>query len=147
MNMNLWERSRVAGAFGVIVICIGTVFAAILRISTAQESEMNLVNLQGRWTLESIDGKIVETSRDVFFELRGSTITGFDGCNSFGGPLDSPTRIRASQRSCGDDYVALPLDLSNPLAQLRAAHVKNDRLILTLPGDQGTAVLRHSALD
>jgi hypothetical protein len=118
--------------------------AAVLRESTAQDAEMNPSELQGRWTLESIDGEKVDTPKDVFFEIRGEVLTGFDGCNSFGGPLETPSMIRTGQRSCVGDYVALPLDLSDPLPQLRAAYLSDgDRLSVPLPGDRGVAVLRR----
>jgi META domain len=120
------------------------VAAGVFRHSTAQDTEMNPSELQGRWTLESIDGEKVETAQDVFFEIRGENLTGFDGCNSFGGPLGAPERIRSGQRSCVGDYVALPLDLSDPLAQLSAAQLgEGDRLTVPLAGDRGVAVLRR----
>lgn len=93
--------------------------------------------------LESIDGREVEPKPEIYFEIDGRTLTGFDGCNTFGGSLDAPENLRMTQRACADPGPRLPLDLEDPLAQLEGAKLDGDTLELPLPDGSGTATLRR----
>lgn len=100
--------------------------------------------LQGRWVLESINGQLTGSGTKVYFEIDGLTITGFDGCNKFGGRLDAPSRIRMTQRGCASDRLRLPLELPDPRSQLNAAKVTGEKLKLPLPGGKGEAGFRRA---
>lgn len=105
--------------------------------------DMDVSGLQGRWTLESIDGKPVDAPTPIYFEIDGLTITGFDGCNNFGGRLDQPAGLRKSQRACLAEGPRLPLDFSDPWAHLERATVSNNTLVLPLPEGSGHARLHR----
>lgn len=106
-----------------------------------------ITELQGKWVLESIGGRPVDTEREVYFELTDRTLTGFDGCNRFGGSLDRPEAFRRTQRACPEDAVSLPLDLTDPLPQLESSKLAGETLELVLSGDRGTALLRRQSGD
>jgi len=108
--------------------------------SGAAGDAMDMSKLQGRWVLESISGQPVSSGDELYFEIEGMTITGFDGCNKFGGSLDAPERMRMTQRGCVSDTPRLPLELSDPRPQLEAAKVTGEELTLPLPGGTGDAV-------
>jgi heat shock protein HslJ len=108
--------------------------------SAAAGDAMDMSKLQGRWVLESIGGQPVSAGDEIYFEIDGMTITGFDGCNKFGGSLDAPDRLRMTQRGCVSDRPKLPLELSDPRSQLDAATVTGEQLTLPLPGGPGEAV-------
>ena len=36
----------------------------------------------------------MKASEPIFFEIDGLVIRGFDGCNSFGGRLNSPSKLK-----------------------------------------------------
>jgi len=101
--------------------------------------------LNGRWVLEAIDGKTVRMEKgQIYFEISGDTITGYDGCNRFGGSIGQPASIRKGQIGCPAESVLLPLDLSNLTPQLRRAVVSGDILTLPLTLDKGEARFRRS---
>lgn len=101
---------------------------------------MDIDALQGRWTLISINAENVVTDQDVWFELKGTRIVGFDGCNNFGGDLSSSRPLRKSQRGCEDDSFEFPLDLSRPVEQLNRATLEGDELALPMPEVEGVAL-------
>ena len=120
-------------AFWWILCLLGCVQTA------AAGDTMDMSKLQGRWVLESINGQPVSSGAEVYFEIDGMTITGFDGCNKFGGSLDAPDRMRMTQRGCVSDRPRLPLELSDPRSQLDAAKLTGEKLTLQLPGGTGEA--------
>lgn len=107
-------------------------------------AETEMKELQGKWVLESIDGNAVETTSDIYFEIDGNTISGFDGCNRFGGSLDAPERMRMTQRACPPEMPRLPLDLSAPRRQLESSRLDGDTLEVDLVDDAGTAKFRRT---
>jgi META domain len=104
---------------------------------------MDVSNLQGRWILESINGKAVESENEIYFEIDGAIITGFDGCNNFGGKLNAPASIRMNQRACISEGPRLPLELPDARSQLKAAEVSGKKLKLKLPDRKGEASFRR----
>jgi META domain len=104
---------------------------------------MDISALNGRWVLETIEGKPAAAEQDVYFQIDGQTISGFDGCNRFGGNLSQPSLMRKSQRACLAAGVALPIDLANPLPQLTSARLEGDQLVVPLPGGAGEARFRR----
>jgi hypothetical protein len=105
---------------------------------------MDPSELTGKWLLESIDGRPV-TGREIHFQIEGLTISGFDGCNTFGGRLDAPGRIRISQRACEGNAPEFPLRLEDAAAHLRTARRSGDRLDLPLWERPGIASFRRIA--
>jgi hypothetical protein len=132
-------KRRIRIAFSAAVVAGVVAFYT----SMAQESDINVAGLQGRWTLETLNGQPVELSMAVYFEIDGHTLKGFDGCNNFGGPLENPVLIRKGQRDCAGEYVSLPLDLGSPLEHLRQASVTGDVLSLPIPQGGGEATFRR----
>jgi heat shock protein HslJ len=105
---------------------------------------MDVASLQGRWVLEAVDGKSVSPDRgEIYFQITEQTISGYDGCNRFGGSLTQPGRIQKGQRGCPADTMLLPLDFSNPASQLSRATVRGERLLLPLPDGKGEAQFRR----
>ena len=96
--------------------------------------------LQGRWTLLSINGVEVDADQNAWFEIKGTLISGFDGCNNFGGDLSSSRPLRQSQRGCANDGPEFPLDLSSPMEHLKTATLNGDELVLPLNGAGETAL-------
>ena len=139
------RTARILQRFGLTSILLWGLgaWASVPNPSAAQpEPELDLETLQGRWQLESVDGLEVDASPTPYFELVGQQLRGFDGCNTFGGALGGRFGIRAGQRACPGDYVSLPLDLMDPIGQLRRADRTNGVLTLPLPGGEGVAILR-----
>lgn len=88
-------------------------------------------SFDGRWTLASIGGQAVAAGTNApHFAIDGDTISGYDGCNQFGGQLSNPQAMRVGQRACAGDYLKLPLDLSDPKAHLDSANFEGDSLSL-----------------
>jgi hypothetical protein len=104
---------------------------------------MDMSALQGRWMLESINRESVSPEYNLHFKIEGRLITGFDGCNNFGGSLDNPDLIRKGQRACTGSGPRLPLQLSDPLPQLNAARLVGDELIVPLSQGTGEATFRR----
>ena len=102
------------------------------------------VELVGRWVLESIGGVAVAPTADVYFQVDGDRIEGFDGCNRFGGSLTRGT-ILSGQLGCEGDYVRLPLDLADPATHLQQAVIAGDVLSLSLEDGPGVALFRRAA--
>ncbi len=99
--------------------------------------------LQGKWVLESINGQAIESEADIYFKIDGKMISGFDGCNTFGGSLDAPDRMRKTQRACSSDSPRLPLDLSDPRPQLESSKLEGDTLEVDLADEAGKAIFRR----
>ena len=99
-------------------------------------AEASIQELQGKWLLESINGRAVKSEPAIYFKIDGRTITGFDGCNSFGGSLDAPDQLRITQRACPSGGPRLPLELSDPRPQLESSRLEGDTLELKV-GDEG----------
>lgn len=105
--------------------------------------ESSAQELQGKWVLQSIDGRAVEAKPVIYFKIDGRTITGFDGCNSFGGSLDAPDELRITQRACASEGPRLPLQLPDPREQLESARLEGDTLELKVDDKGGTATFRR----
>jgi heat shock protein HslJ len=106
---------------------------------------MNISALKGRWVLEMVNGRNVAPDRgEIYFEITDQTITGYDGCNRFGGSIAQLSRIQRGQRGCPPDAILLPLDFSNLESQLGRASVRGDRLSLPLSDGRGEAQFRRS---
>ena len=130
-----------------IWILLAVPYAASSSSACGTAGTPDMKALQGRWVLESIDGRTIETTSDIYFEIDGETISGFDGCNKFGGSLDAPERMRRTQRACSSDTPRLPLDLSDPRSQLESSRLDGDTLELDLADDAGTAKFRRKTPD
>jgi hypothetical protein len=117
----------------------------IIFASLAKAHAMDISALKGRWVLEAISGKGVALEKgEIYFQITEDTITGYDGCNRFGGSVAQPSLMRKGQRACPPETILLPLDLSNPIPQLSRATVRRDKLFLPLPDGQGEAQFRRS---
>lgn len=93
-------------------------------------------SLDGTWSLVSVGGQSVSADgNSPRFTIEGDIISGFDGCNQFGGQLSNPQSLRKGQRACVGEYVTLPLDLSDPKAHLDSATIEGDRI--SLPAKAG----------
>lgn len=90
-----------------------------------------IADIQGRWTLVAISGAPTgSSSPSVHFEIKGTAISGFDGCNSFAGSLDKPDAIIATQRACAAG--GPPFDVSDLVRNMRLATLVAGRLTVTL---------------
>ncbi len=106
---------------------------------------MDFSELKGKWVLEAINGKdVISEKLEIYFEITEQTITGYDGCNRFGGSTAQPFVIQKSQRACPPETILLPLDLSDPALQLNRATVSGDKLFLPLPDGKGEAQFRRT---
>ena len=88
--------------------------------------------LDGTWQLTKTGDRTLDGADKQlpYFTIAGRMITGFDGCNRFGGTLDDPQNIVRGQRACSGAHMKLPLDLGNPAAHLKAARIRGNRLLL-----------------
>jgi hypothetical protein len=95
-------------------------------------------SLAGRWALTHVgDVAVKKSGKPVGFAIEGTNISGFDGCNSFGGSLAEPNRIVGTQMACASGGPVLPLDLGNPLPQLQQARVEGNVLLVPVAGSPG----------
>lgn len=123
------------------LICSLMLLAGVYAVpSDAQETGDGPASLQGRWSLVSVNGKTIP-GLPAYFEIDGRRISGFDGCNSFGGSLDRPAMIRRGERDC-PGREPFPLGLDDPQQQLDRARVDADVMTLPMTGD-GKAVFRR----
>jgi META domain-containing protein len=122
------------------------VLAAMLpSMPLAGAHAMDISELKGRWVLETVDGKSVAPEKgEIYFQVTEQTITGYDGCNRFGGSVTQPSQAQRGQRGCPPDTKPLPLDFSNLLPQLSRATVSGDKLSVPLPDGKGEARFRRS---
>ena len=107
-----------AADVGAIAACAGSLTAS---------------DLQGSWQLVAINSQPVRPAAvDALpvFTIKDQSIEGFDGCNSFWGRLDQPGSIVSTRRGCLDGSLKLPLDLTDPMAHLKAGRIDTGRLIL-----------------
>lgn len=91
-------------------------------------------DLDGSWTLASIGpSKLpsVAGKERPTFTINGLDIEGFDGCNSFSGPLDEAGAIATTRQACPEDVVLLPLDLNDLGGHLMSGRIEGD--VLTVP--------------
>lgn len=118
-------------AMSVVAGCVAVAVSLGVAVGAAERGP-----LEGTWQLARTGDRTVEGSADQlpFFTITGGKITGFDGCNRFGGPLEDPQRIVRGQRGCGKGHVELPLDLGNPAGHLKAGTILGDRLLLPAHG-------------
>ena len=108
----------------IVVLCLGPHLTV---------NAMDLAELQGRWVLEAIDGKEVPSGgAEIYFEITGQSITGYDGCNRFGGRRTDPSRMRKTQRACSPETTPLPLDFSDLTQQLSRATIRDGNLFVQL---------------
>jgi hypothetical protein len=107
------------------------------------DQPLNADELQGTWVLREIDGRSLEVPKPIYFTIKDGVISGFDGCNSFGGPLNAPARIRMGQRGCPEDVDMLPLNLSRAAEQLAEARIYEDRMKLPIENGSGVAVFER----
>jgi heat shock protein HslJ len=97
-------------------------------------------DLQGNWSLIEIDSRPVPVPSPTagnalpHFTIKGQSIQGFDGCNDFSGLLDKPGSIGSTRRGCLEEALKLPLDLSDPMPQLKAGKIEKGRLVLPPSG-------------
>ena len=126
------------------VACSGAVLADCGQENhgSIAENQVSAKDLQGKWVLESIAGKAVEEGPEIYFAIDERTITGFDGCNTFGGSIDAPENLRMTQRACAEEGPRLPLELSDPRPQLESSRLDGDVLEMDLPGGAGKARFR-----
>jgi heat shock protein HslJ len=111
--------------------------------ATAPTNEVKTADLQGTWRLAEINAKPVVSSSQATlpsFTVKEQSIEGFDGCNSFSGRLDQPGSIASTRRGCPDDVLKLPLDLSDPMRQLKDGRIEKDRLIVPARDPQPACV-------
>ncbi len=88
-------------------------------------------SMNGTWSLASVGGQAVTADGGApRFTIDGDVISGFDGCNQFGGQLSNPQSMRSGQMACAGEYVKLPLDLNDPKAHLDSATFEGDRISL-----------------
>jgi hypothetical protein len=136
MRQAVWRAS-----FTIVAVQLAALSAAC----EDRKGNMDISKLQGRWVLELVNGRPVSSEREIYFEIEELRISGFDGCNRFGGRLDAPGEVRVSQRACAERGPRLPLDLSDPESHLKTAELTGDKLDLPLPGRGGTARFRRVA--
>jgi hypothetical protein len=126
-------------------LLIKPLFALVLAAAVPSEAyAMDILKLNGRWVLEAVNGKAISSDQEIYFQIVGDVISGYDGCNTFGGKVTRPFVGRASKRGCAGE-VLLPLDLADPLAQLDQAIIKQNKLFLPLPNSKGDAQFRRDS--
>ncbi len=95
------------------------------------------LKLEGTWQLEAIDSVAITDSsgkQTPFFEIKGSGVKGYDGCNRFFGSLDQPGAISSTRRACPDATLTLPLDLNDLHAHLQTGCQSGDQLTIPARG-------------
>ena len=122
---------------GLLAVLAGGAAAAAAALAVPP----GLETVQGRWLLVELASRPAHPSTPgsvPWFAIKRQRIEGHDGCNDFSGNLDAPGSIGATRRGCAEGVLRLPLDLADPLPQLRAAKVAGDRLVVptlaTMPG-------------
>jgi heat shock protein HslJ len=124
-----FPRQPVLVRIPILSITLAVLGAFILLASVSEGAS----ELDGTWRLASVGGsKVNGDPRQVpYFTIRGSEISGYDGCNRFSGHVDEPERILKTERACAGKVIELPLDLGNIGRDLGTA-VRSGR-ILRLP--------------
>ena len=115
-------------------------------METGPTGEIKAAELHGTWRLAEIDSKPVASTADTAlpsFTVKDQSIEGFDGCNTFSGRLDRPGSITSTRRGCPEGAVKLPLDLRDPLAQLKEGRIESDTLRLPARGPMPASVFKR----
>ncbi|MGH1477693.1 MAG: META domain-containing protein [Geminicoccales bacterium] len=102
--------------------------------------------VEGTWQLETVDSVHVDAvSEDNLpsFTIAGSTIEGFDGCNSFFGPIDRPGEISATRRACPATTLTLPMDLNALDTHFSIAEIDGDILSIPAQGNYPASTYRR----
>jgi heat shock protein HslJ len=116
-----------------IRMIVGGLAALSVGVLTVCAAPSATRDLDGTWELVEIDSRPIArptSGERLTFTIKGSTIEGFDGCNTFSGRLDQPGGIASTRRGCADDIVKLPLDLANAKSHLEAGRIDGERLLL-----------------
>ena len=120
---------------------IGCLLAGLAGGAVVFAVPSGLENVQGRWSLAELASRPVHPSTPgsvPWFTIKRHAIEGYDGCNEFSGSLDTPGSIVATRRGCSNDALKLPLDLADPVPQLKAGKIIGKKLLLptlgTMPG-------------
>lgn len=114
----------------------GTIFTAAI-VSVAIHHAFACTNLEGTWRLVSIDSRPLgqlPVSQVPFFTIKGMTVNGFDGCNTFSGRIDQPGNISATRRGCSEEAIKLPLDLDDLLSHLQTGTIDKNSLSVPTRG-------------
>ncbi|MEP4769671.1 MAG: META domain-containing protein [Roseibium sp.] len=96
----------------------------------AGEISIDVDVITGKWLLKTVDGAPVARDQTAYFSIAGNELSGFDGCNFFGGTLENPALLRMTQRACADDQLAF--DANALVAKLPSATLQNDTLTIVL---------------
>jgi heat shock protein HslJ len=105
--------------------------------ASAQNAAQPMGKLAGRWMLTQIGGKAIRaTSRPIEFQISGTQISGFDGCNSFSGDLEEPSRIVATQMACVPGTPSMPIDAGTLVSALRQGRLEGGVLLLKGSGGE-----------
>jgi len=106
--------------------------------AAACAGQASVPHLQGRWSLVELGGQPTAATASgpaPWLMIKAESIEGYDGCNQFSGRLDAPGSIMATRRGCAPGAVKLPLNLADPLPQLKAGQVHGERL--DVPSTEG----------
>lgn len=95
-----------------------------------QDTPLNASDLEGQWVLVRASGRSVPADPPIYFRVEDGILSGYDGCNRFGGPVEGG--IRTGGRGCPGKGATLPLDLDQPAEHLARATRDGDKLILPL---------------
>ena len=113
-------------------------------LSSVRAQSMELSDIRGRWVLDIINGEQVPREPVIYFEISERDISGFDGCNDFGGNLEDPTSMRQGQRACLQNNFKLPEPILNILSRIRHARREGDSLIIPLSGGKELTFIRDN---
>lgn len=118
-----------------LVVLGGAICAGLALMMTSADA-VGINSLTGSWVLAKSGSRvIVQGARELpNFTIKNGTISGYDGCNRFGGPLDQPGHIRQTRRACAAQGEKLPLDLNDALAHLKSGHLSGGNLVLPARG-------------
>jgi heat shock protein HslJ len=125
---------------------VGTIFAAAMA-GAAVGDAIAYANLDGTWRLVSVDSRPLgqlPADQVPFFTVTGTTVSGFDGCNSFFGRIDQPGNINATRRGCSEETIKLPLDLNDLRSHLQTGTVDKNSLSVPARGQFPTSMFERS---
>jgi hypothetical protein len=91
----------------------------------------NSVILDGSWRLISNGVESLghlQHDQVPSFEISGTSMSGFDGCNKFSSRLDDPGSTTATRMGCAEETIMLPLDFANLRQHLDSGSVKDGKL-------------------
>lgn len=104
-------------------------------------------NLDGTWRLVSVGSKPVSQlppEQVPYLTISGTSVEGFDGCNSFSGRIDQPGNISATRRGCPEGVIKLPLDLGDLPSHLQSGTVEKNFLSVPARGQFPASMFEHS---